>query len=218
MTQITRLYDTSRQISAIETELKSASFKYAVVTSAQPGKPGTTLDETILAALVRAGVSRGEGRSYVEAIKKGGAVVSVQAEFGFGAKASAILDRYSPNKASIPSSSTGSVEIDDATPFSNILHAPVLLDNSGPYESYSGTPLLVDSNKTYSGTPLLVDSQKTYSGTPLLLDSKGPYKSFSGTPLLLDTEGSYKSYSGTPLLINNPTPLSSWLGLPVLSK
>ncbi|MBB5048772.1 hypothetical protein HNR60_003542 [Rhodopseudomonas rhenobacensis] len=218
MTQITRLYDTSRQVPAIETELKNGSFKFAVVTSAQPSQPGTSLDDAILAALGRAGISRGEGRSYLDAIKKGGAVVSVVAEFGFGAKAAAILDRYSPNQSSIPASAAGSVEIDPATPFSNILHAPVLLDNSGPYESYSGTPLLVDSNKTYSGAPLLVDSQKTYSGTPLLLDSNGPYKSLSGTPLLLDTKGPYKSYSGTPLVINNPTPLSSWLGLPVLSK
>jgi len=72
MTQITRLYDTSRQISALETELKNASFKYAVVTSAQPSQSGATLDDTILAALGRAGITRGEGRTYVDAIKKGG--------------------------------------------------------------------------------------------------------------------------------------------------
>jgi hypothetical protein len=216
---ITRLYDTNKQIASIEADLKKDSFKYNVVTNVQSGKVASVDD--IVAALVRAYVPRGEARTYAELVKKGGVVVAALAEFGFAAKLEAILDRYSPNKISVPASAAREVGISDATPFSDILHAPVLLDTSGPYKSYSGDLVLTDSNKFFSGTPLLTNTSgpyQSFSGTPLLLDGKGPYKSFSGTPLLLDTKGPYKSYSGEPLLLNNPTPLSSWLGLPVLSK
>jgi hypothetical protein len=215
MTQITRLYDTTRQISSLETELKDGGFKYTVVTSAQPSKAGSTLDESILAALGRAGVSRGQLSACLDAIKRGGALVSVQASFGFGTKASTILDKFGPSKLSAPDTATVSDGDCAAAPFSAMLRAPVLLDTSGEYKSYSGTPLLLDSEKFLSGTPLVLEGNKFFSGTPLLLDSSGPYKSFSGTPLLIDDK---KFFSGTPLLLNNPTPLSSWLGLPVLLK
>lgn len=216
MTQITRLYDSTRQLPSIESELKSNGYKYAVVTSAQPTTNDTSLDDSILAALGRAGVSRSELAACLDAIKRGGALVSVQASFGFGAKASALLDKFGPSK--ISATSTATVSDDDdcaAAPFSKMVRAPVLLDTSGEYKSYSGTPLLLDSKKFLSGTPLVLEGNKFFSGTPLLLDSSGPYRSFSGTPLLIDDK---KFFSGTPLLLNNPTPLSTWLGLPVLLK
>lgn len=214
MTQITRLYDTTRPISSIEADLTSGGYKYTIVTSSQPS--GSSLDESILAALGRAGVPRSQASACRDAIKRGGALVSVQASFGFGAKASAILDKYGPTKMT-STTVTSSVSRDDspAAPFSKLLRAPVLLEEEGEYKSYSGTPLLLDSDKFFSGTPLVLTGNKFFSGTPLLLDSSGPYKSFSGTPLLIDDK---KVYSGTPLLLNNPTPLSSWLGLPVLLK
>ena len=210
---ITRLYDSSSRLSALENDLKSNSFKYAVVTA------GRSSSEEIAAALLKAGVSRAEAATYADYLKKGGAVVAAHAEFGYGAKLTKILDGYGPNPISLQSSSLRAADQSDAAPFSNMIHAPVLLDTSGPYKSYSGDLLLVDSDKTFSGTPLVISSDgpyQSFSGTPLLLDSSGPYKSFSGTPLLLDTSGPYKSYSGEPLLINNSTPFSSWLGLPVL--
>ncbi|RED35281.1 hypothetical protein BJ123_109125 [Rhodopseudomonas thermotolerans] len=214
MTQIiARLYDSSSRLSALESDLKSNNLKYTVVTS------GRSSVEEITAALAKAGVSRSEAATYADYVRKGGVVVAAQAEFGFGAKATKILDSYGPNPISLKSSSSRAAELSDAAPFSNMIHAPVLLGTSGPYKSYSGDLLLVDSDKTFSGTPLVISSDgpyQSFSGTPLLLDSSGPYKSFSGTPLLLDTSGPYKSYSGEPLLINNATPFSSWLGLPVL--
>ncbi|ACF00209.1 hypothetical protein Rpal_1681 [Rhodopseudomonas palustris TIE-1] len=211
---ITRLYDSSSRLSALESDLKSNSFKYAVVTA------GRSSGEETAAALLKAGVSRAEAATLADYLKKGGVVVAAQAEFGYGAKLTKILDGYGPNPISLKSSSSSrAAEQSDAAPFSNLIHAPVLLETSGPYKSYSGDLLLVDSDKTFSGTPLVISSDgpyQSFSGTPLLLDSSGPYKSFSGTPLLLDTSGPYKSYSGEPLLINNSTPFSSWLGLPVL--
>ncbi|WP_047310033.1 hypothetical protein [Rhodopseudomonas palustris] len=213
MTQIiTRLYDSSSRLSALESDLKSSHFTYAVVTS------GRSSADEIVSALVKAGVSRASAVTYADFVRKGGVVVAAEADFGFGTKLTRILDSYGPNPISLQSSSRAA-EQSDAAPFSNMIHAPVLLDTSGPYKSYSGDLLLVDSDKTFSGTPLVISSDgpyQSFSGTPLLLDSSGPYKSFSGTPLLVDTSGPYKSYSGEPLLINNSTPFSSWLGLPVL--
>lgn len=220
MTQIiTRLYDSSSKLAALEADLKKSNYTYSVVTGYQAGKASSVDD--IVAAMGKAYVSRGDARTYADYVKKGAVVVAVQAEFGFAAKAEAILDSYGPNKISVQSSSSSALEMSEATPFSNMIHAKALLDTSGKYKSYSGDWLLVDSDKTFSGTPLVISSKgpyQSFSGTPLLLDSRGPYKSFSGTPLLLDTSGPYKSYSGEPLLLNNPTIFSSWLGLPVLSK
>jgi hypothetical protein len=215
MSKLIRLYENTRQLSSIETELKNGKFNYVVVTSAVPSKAGGTVDENILAALGSAGVSASQSQAYLAAIKSGGAVVSVQSEFGFGARAAAILNKYSPSRVSVSSSAGATFDENSATPFSNLIRAPVLLDTSGDYKSYSGTPLLLDSDKLFSGTPLLVKSNQFFSGHPLLLDGDGPYMSFSGKPLLIDDK---KVFSGTPLLLNNPTPLSSWLGLPVLWK
>jgi hypothetical protein len=215
MSKLIRLYENTRQISSIETELKGGRFNYTVVTSAAPTRAGSTLDESILAALGAAGVSGSQMSAYLNVIKKGGAAVSVKSEFGFGGKAASILDKYGPSRSSVSSSAGSTFDKNSAAPFSNLIRAPVLLDNSGDYKSYSGTPLLLDSDKLFSGTPLLTKSNLFVSGHPLLLDSEGPYMSFSGKPLLIDDK---KVFSGTPLLINNPTPLSTWLGLPVLLK
>lgn len=213
---ISRLYDSGKQLAAIENDLKTNNFAYAIVSGSQFGRSASADD--VIAAIRQAQVSRGDAGVYADYVGKGGVVVAVQAEFGAGAKAVAILDRYGPNAISIGRSSSAT-EFDTATPFSNLLHAPAL--TKGPFKSHSGDWLLVDSGKTFSGRPLVITSTgpyQSFSGKPLLLVSSGPYKSFSGTPLLLNTSGPYKSYSGVPLLINNPTPLSSWLGLPVLSK
>lgn len=215
MSKLIRLYENTRQLSSIESELKAGRFNYTVVTSAVPSKAGATLDESILAALGSAGVSGSQMSAYLNAIKKGGAVVSVKSEFLFGRTAATILDKFSPSRTSVSSSAGASFDENSATPFSNLIRAPVLLDTSGDYKSYSGTPLLLDSDKLFSGNPLLIKSDIFVSGRLLLLDSEGPYRSFSGKPLLLDDK---KVFSGTPLLINNPTPLSTWLGLPVLWK
>ncbi|MCG6205169.1 hypothetical protein LPW26_11005 [Rhodopseudomonas sp. HC1] len=220
MTQIvTRLYDSSSKLAALEADLKNANYQYSVVTGYQAGKSSSVDD--IVAALAKAYVARSDAWTYADYVKKGAVVVAVKAEFGFAAKATKILDSYGPNKISVETSSSAAAGQSEATPFSNMLHLDTLLDTSGKYKSYSGDWLLVDSDKTFSGTPLVISSKgpyQSFSGTPLLLDSSGPYKSFSGTPLLLDSSGPYKSYSGEPLLINNPSIFSSWLGLPVLSK
>lgn len=215
MSKLIRLYESTRQLSSIEADLKAGRFNYTVVTSAVPAKAGASLDDSILAALSSAGVSSGQRQAYLDAIKKGGAVVSVKSEWGFGASAASILDKFSPRRVSASRAAGASFNQNSATPFSDKLRAPVLLDTSGDYKSYSGTPLLLDSDRLFSGTPLLIKSNIFVSGRPLLLDSEGPYRSFSGKPLLIDNK---KVFSGTPLLISNPTPLSTWLGLPLLWK
>ncbi|ABD89320.1 hypothetical protein [Rhodopseudomonas palustris] len=223
MTQnITRTYETVRQIAGLEAELKAANFtSVKLFPSATVQNRGSNDD--LINAIANTGIVKYQAATFADVVKRGGAVVVVEAHFGTGARASDILGKYNPIKSSTTPSSDPLIW-DDAAPFSSLLHIPVLLDSSGPYQPYSGTPLLVeqkDGYKSMSGTPLLVEQKGEYrsmSGTPLLLKSAGPYTSFSGTPLLLEQKGEYKSMSGTPLLLNNPTPLSSWLGIPTLSK
>jgi len=222
MTQsIIRTYETLKQTAGVEAELKKNGYaNVQLFPNATVPNRGTV--EELTAAIAKAGIVKYQAASFADIVKRGGAVVIVDAHFGTGAKASEILGKYNPIKASVAGSDTQ--VWDDAAPFSSLLHIPVLQDSSGPYHSYSGTPLLIDQDgeyKSMSGTPLLLEQKgeyKSMSGTPLLLEQKGEYKSMSGTPLLTDQKGEYKSYSGTPLLLDNPTPMSSWLGFPTLSK
>jgi hypothetical protein len=222
MTQsIIRTYETLKQIAGVDAELKASNFT-SVQLFPDAAVPNRGTVEELTTAIVKAGIVKYQAASFADIVKRGGAVVIVQAHFGTGAKASEILGKYNPIKSTVASSDP--LVWDDAAPFSSLLHIPVQLDSSGPYHSYSGTPLVIEQGgeyKSYSGTPLLLMQKGDYqsmSGTPLLLAQKGEYQSMSGTPLLIEQKGEYKSYSGTPLLLNNPTPLSSWLGFPVLSK
>ncbi|NVN84864.1 MAG: hypothetical protein HXX15_02135 [Rhodopseudomonas sp.] len=222
MTQsIIRTFETLKQITGVEADLTKNNFtSVQVFPNATVPNRGTV--EELTNAIAKTGIVKYQAASFAEIVKRGGAVVIVQAHFGTGAKASEILGKYNPIKATVASSDP--LVWDDAAPFSSLLHIPVLLDSSGSYHSYSGTPLLIDQDgeyKSMSGTPLILEQKGAYqsmSGTPLLIEQKGEYKSMSGTPLLIEQKGEYKSYSGTPLLLNNPTPLSSWLGFPALSK
>jgi hypothetical protein len=217
MTQnTTSSYEAYRQIAGLEAELKKAGFNKVQIfpnASVQARSSG----DDLINAIAKAGIVRYQAATFADVVKKGGAVVVVETHFGQGAKATQILNKYNP----IQSSSANSVE---SGPYQSMSGTPLILQQKGEYESFSGTPLLIEQNgeyKSYSGTPLLIEQKgeyQSFSGTPLLINTSGPYQSLSGTPLLLEQKGEYKSFSGTPLLLNNPTPLSSWLGLPALSK
>jgi hypothetical protein len=209
-------YETYRQIAGLEADLKKAGFNNVQIfpnANVQARSGG----DDLVNAIAKAGIVRYQAATFADVVKKGGAVVVVETHFGQGAKATQILNKYSP----IKSTSASSVE---SGPYQSLSGTPLILEQKGEYESYSGTPLLIDQDgeyKSYSGTPLLIEQKgeyQSFSGTPLLLKQNGEYQSFSGTPLLLEQKGEYQSYSGMPLLMNNPAPLSSWLGLPVLSK
>jgi hypothetical protein len=215
MTQnTTSAYETYRQISGLEADLKKAGFANVQIFPNATARSG----DDLVNAIAKTGIVRYQAATFADVVKKGGAVVVVETHFGQGAKATQILAKYNPIKSASASSSSSD------GPYKSFSGTPLILEQKGEYESYSGTPLLIDQDgeyKSYSGTPLILEQKgeyQSFSGTPLLLKQNGEYKSFSGTPLLLDQSGEYKSYSGTPLLLNNPTPLSTWLGLPVLSK
>jgi hypothetical protein len=216
---VTRLYDTTKTLAALEADLKQAGFKYSVITAAPSGR---TADD-LVKAIAATGVTESEAQAYADAVKKGGAVVAVEAEFGFGTNVGKLLNRHGPSQISVPPRKYYSL-LDEPALFSSMFNIPVLLDNSAPYKGVSGTPLLTDQKngyKSFSGLPLLANTTGPYkstSGLPLVIKSNGPYKGASGAPLLLKDKGPYKSYSGLPLLLDNPTPFSSWLGLPVLWK
>jgi hypothetical protein len=210
----TSAYETYRQISGLEADLKKAGFASVQIFPNATARSG----DDLVNAIAKAGIVRYQAATFADVVKKGGAVVVVETHFGQGAKVSQILAKYNPIKSSSSTSSSSD------GPYQSLSGTPLILQQDGEYKSYSGTPLLIDQDgeyKSYSGTPLILEQKgeyQSFSGTPLLANTSGPYQSLSGTPLLLEQKGEYKSYSGTPLLLNNPTPLSSWLGLPALSK
>ena len=87
MTQtITRLYDSSSKLGALEAELKKNGFDCTIV------QGGRSAAGDVVTALRQAGVSRKEASIYADYLKKSGVVVAVKAAFGLGTKAEAILE------------------------------------------------------------------------------------------------------------------------------
>lgn len=187
---IMRWYNLGSRLSPLESNLKRNSFRYTSVT---PDR--SSAKETVAAAQGRRVVCG--SRNLCKLYQKGGH--RRRAGRVWLRKLTEILDDYGPNPISLKLLSLWhTAEQSHVAMLLNLIHAPVLLDTSGPYKSYSGDLLLVDSNKPFSGTPLVISSDgpyQSFSGTPLLLNSNGPYKSFSKTPLLYWTQAVFTGRS-----------------------
>jgi hypothetical protein len=196
MTQIARLFESSKNASEAAKELKSAKFpNIRLATQPIPnGRPGH--DTT--SSLASAGLSTQEAESYAGPLKNGGAVLCVDIPFGRGRLAEQILDRHGPSTSVQAASSsdtarkvtaTGDMKDAGAAPLSTWLRLPVLT---------KPRPLTVGS---------LGDQRPTFPTG--LLRSDFFISRLFGLPLLTQSKAS-------AALINDPTPLSTWLGLPVL--
>jgi hypothetical protein len=222
MTQITRVYDSSKSATDAVAELKTRGFKDVDVVAAPQSRGGRSNGGDVVQSVKKTGIPSNYVEAYAERVKRGGAVVTVSAPFGTASTAADILNKYGPDKAPGPASSSGNGADTSAAPLSSALHIPLLTESSG------GTSGSVTGSWTLSsalGLPELISSNSFFSGFPLLTDSK-PFSSLSHSQApwssLARSQEPFSSLSsnqnGSASLVNDPTPLSSMLGLPVLLK
>lgn len=195
MTQtISRLYGSRDQAQAAVAALKTNFFQDVYLVSGSDDAAGgttTSLDE-ITNAIMQAYVLKAHAQIYAVGVSRGGALVTVHAPFGTGARATAILDGHGPIESGLPAEPSTVMPWDEATPMSCILQMPVLVDESRAFEGF-------------------------WNVLPLVTESGAP-SSCSGLKLLLDTDASLSGAVGMAMLSDNPAPLSSWLKLPLLTK
>ena len=222
MTQITRVYDSSKSATDAVAELKTRGFKDIGVVTAPQSRGGRSNGVDVVQTVKQTGIPSNYVEAYAERVKRGGAVVTVKAPFGSAITATEILNKYGPDKAPGPASSSGNGADSGAAPLSSALHVPLLTESSG---SSSGS---VAGSRTLSsalGLPELISSDSFFSGFPLLRSSK-PYSSLSQSQApwssLSKSQEPFSSLSnnqnGSASLVNDPAPFSSMLGLPVLIK
>ena len=228
MTRIARVYDDSKNATDAVNELKNSGIAdVAVVSTPRNRTDSPASAEDIVTSIEKAGVQSAYADSYAERIKRGGAVVIVNAPFGTAKKAAAILNRHGPGQTSTVVQAKnpgerGATESDaTAAPLSTAFNVPLLTESSTSspkvgsktLSSLLGIPELVSSNKFFSGFPLLTQNQKPFSS---LARNQAPFSSLTRNQKPFSSLAVNQKPSAS--LLHDPAPLSTWLGLPVLIK
>jgi hypothetical protein len=175
MTQITRIFDSSKSATEAANELKASNFSNVRLATGQGADAKRGGDA--IGSFASAGFSGPEAESYAELTKKGGAVLSFDVPFGRGRLAEQILDRHGPSKPAQSegraTSSKGATRSTgsggEAAPLSSLFHLPVLtdpkpttVDSLGDQRSTLPTGLLRSDFYVSSlfGLPLLIKSKR----------------------------------------------------------
>jgi len=203
---ITRIYATADKAAAAVKEVKTLGYGDSDVFVTGPSAGAAKGD--VAASLAQSGLAKVDAEAIADEVLKGRTVVSVHAAFGGGAKATAALDKFEPIAApataikSAPAKAKGSKtivfkssesKVDDATPLSNWLNWPTLIDKPTWLSDYFKWPVLSDSAPKATLTNGLT-TKVELSDDPAPLSRK----------------------FGWSLLTNDPTPLSSKFGWAVL--
>jgi len=203
MTQtISRIYQVRENADAAATELKKAGFADHAIDMLAPAEAP---DEQILARIRRSGVMATHAEVFAEGIKRGETLVSVQAQFGCAALATAILQKHSPTDTGLAEQGSEKAPPDPAAPLSSACGWKVLIDNPAPLSSSLGWSVL--SARRPSRKP---DSE--------FVDNPAPFSKAIHTPVLTNRSTILSSRVGWRVLLDNPAPLSGRVGWPILSK
>jgi hypothetical protein len=213
MTTITRLYAAEDKAVAAATALKSEFGKDAVnLVTRSSGKNAAA----IAAAIVKGGVKSAAAATFAEKVAKGNSLVTVEADWGFGSKATAILNKHDPiDGADESSEEATAISSNDAAPFSALLGWPVL-------QKFKSTVKLSDDPTPYSKFARWQPVLQKFNSNVKLIDDPTPLSARLGwLPLLQNSKG-FSTLSpdqkGKAYLIKNPAPFSEFLNLSVLSK
>ncbi len=222
---ITRIYSSTRKAKDAAAELRRRNCVTEDVTIVTPRDTPDAPVEEIVAALLKAGLSRAHAEHYAEFVRQGGTAVSVQPPWGKGVVATQILLSHGPiagtaPAAPVPAASAhtlparvGEEELTrDAAPLSRFLNMPVLTRGRASLSQRMGWRELIDSPTPLSswlGMRVLSADQRGRAG---LLDDPAPLSRRLGMRELSEHQ------TGRSQLRESPTPLSTWLGLKVLSN
>jgi hypothetical protein len=210
MTQITRVYDSSKNATDAVTELKTRGFKDVALVTGSSNRSGRTNGAGQIDAITSAGIPMKYAEAYAERVQRGGAVVTVSAPFGTANTATEILNRYNPAQSPANGAGPGATPVPLGTETSSYRSGTE--SGSWTLSSALGIPELISSNTFFSGFPLLISS-KPFSS---LSRSQEPFSSLAASQKPFSELS--RNQAGSANLINSPAPLSAALGLPVLVK
>ena len=242
-TTISRLYSNAADAQAAVKDLKAHQFGANEIFVVRPPASGKANVENLATAIAQGAVPKADAAIYAKGVAKGGTLVTVQAPFGAGAKASGLLDGHNPIPSGVspgfasgvsfatlwgagrpsrdgrPSGAATSVDWSDAAPLSSWMGWPTRLDDPTPLSSYWSLRVLKGSDDFVSnrwGWSLLKDSSTPLSDK-LLSDSPTPLSDKFGWRVLKDDPTPLSDKMGKPVLLDDPTPLSDKMNWKVLS-
>jgi hypothetical protein len=235
---VTRLYEKKRPATDAVAELKKNGFPGEAITLVTPADAkafkadATASDDSLFAALEKAGISKAAAAIYAERILGGASVVSITPNWGTAQRATKILNSFGPAEValpdeapSVPSFSAADGQFFDWTgpaPLSEFFKWDVLQDNPTPLSSKFNWPVL--SKKTFfvlhgSRVSELSNSPAVFSSWlkwPLLSNKTTPLSDWLKIPVLSDKATPFSDWAKWPLLSNKATPFSDYLNAPVL--
>lgn len=188
--EITRMFASTADAKSAAADLAEDGFNDVHIVTPPTGD---TPLSAIAAQIAQGRVLLADARIYAKGVAAGGTLLTVHAPFGSGVQATRIIEAYN----TIPS---GKVEPglppmwDDATPFSCVMHMPVLMEDPAIASRYIGVPVLAGSDCSLSsmiGMPLLTSGNKGdrgLSGLPYLSSKAAPLSSMLGLPLLWESK------------------------------
>ena len=164
---VTRLFATAQQATDAIRELKASGYSDSQIFVVHPGADSDATVKAIMAA----NVLKADAVRYAEHVKGGRTLIAVDADFGRGAEARALLDHHGTVD---PGFEEKGYELDttwdEATPLSSALRLPVL---SRPRLRFLGIGELVSHDwQLFSWLPSLTSGGPTFPGT--LLTKGGP--------------------------------------------
>jgi nucleoid-associated protein YgaU len=204
-TIITRLYAAEEHALGAVNALKQKfeDHEISLVTS----KSGKDIEGLV----AKAGVKKPQAAAFVDGVRKGGAVVTVRAAWGFAQDANKRLDAYKPIKAA--EHHVGTDGWHDPAPLSALLHLPAIENFKSDIDLPEGASPLSDLLKL----PTLSNLKPNAT----LLNQAAPYSDLAKWPTVADLKpfsSLMETKSRVVLAANCPSPLSDLFFLPVIVR
>jgi len=195
-TTIARIYENYGNALEASHELKSRGFHRDEIDLISKAGNSEDSEITDLAGEIsQAGVPADNVAAYAKAIDEGKSLLVVRAAWGAAVKALKVVDNHGPSaEASLNgeyyvTSGRQAAEAEAAFPFSlsGFLGIPLLLNDATPFSNFWHWPVLAPASATFSS--LFASLSKGYTfGTPTLLSNGAIFSDELGLPVLLKTE------------------------------
>ncbi|HUN91599.1 MAG TPA: hypothetical protein VMU33_06055 [Burkholderiaceae bacterium] len=187
---IVRMYESASQATAAVDALKARGFDSESINLVTPagadGAPASL--DSLTDAIAKGWVLKSQASAYAAYVQRGRSLVSVNAPFGAGAKATKVLDSFNPVDTDAVKDGAEPITWDEAAPFSSAFWIPLLAKDAAPFSSFWNIPTLSRSATPFSsmfGLPTVSKSQRVSTGSISSLSGKaGIFSSMLGLPLL----------------------------------
>jgi hypothetical protein len=131
-----------------EKELRELGYQQVYITGAKSGE--TISDDDAMRSMMNAYVVKSDAQTYLEAIRKGAALITVHSSFGTSKRALKVIDKYQPLASAADPKPDQAREWDERTPASSALQWAALTKTHLPFETMWNVRSLTKSAKCYS--------------------------------------------------------------------